>query len=76
MSRIISIRLPQEMITELENRAMAWDMKPSQVARDLIRRGLGAVDNDYGAGFAEGRTEAHQRVMRAIHKALAEVDES
>ena len=71
MSKTVSIRLSDSIASELERHALARGLKPSQAARDLIRRGLDVVSTSRDAGFEEGRIEAHQKIMLALQEVLS-----
>ena len=64
-SVVYSIRLDQGEVAALETRAAAAGLKPSVLARNLIRIGLGAAGDDELAHVV-GRLEATLRELRSL----------
>ncbi len=70
MAGIISIRLDDALHAMLRDHAAKRGLKPSSAARDLIRRGLGAVSSERDAGFSEGVFQAKALILEAVNNAL------
>lgn len=69
MAHVVSIRISDEMWRELRQQATRRRMKPSAVARDLVRRGLGvasARDSLSQEARLEARAELNEHLAAFI----------
>lgn len=70
MAKIISIRLDDALYARLRAVKESRNMKNmASLARDLLRRGVGAISSEGDAGFQEGV----YRGMAVVHEKLQEL---
>lgn len=66
MSRVISIRVPQRLYSDLNEHARSRGLRPAEAARDLLRRAL-QMKSARDSGFEEGKIAGHAEYMRRLN---------
>jgi hypothetical protein len=67
MSRVVSIRLPASLYALLERHAKSRGINVTEAARDLVRRGVGAVKSARESGYEEGRLAGWRDHMKRMN---------
>ena len=66
MSRVVSIRLSNTLHAELCRHAKSRNIRPSEAARDLLRRSLEQIDANE-SGYAEGKLAGYRETMKQLN---------